>query len=520
MQTPAPGSRLRDNRACLMSPRWSQTIGLGRDVAAFLDTDPSNSTTARGLLETSFAASGVQPKSRVVEGGSTHSPAGHSPEELPVYSDSQGQERVNHRLLIGKLGGWGHGSPISGGPVRWPSHVGEAKVSRQKASPHVAPRALPAYLTKLVNQLMRHGKKGVSVGLLADSLTLFCEKLEEGGRSNLYNRGARSAILAERAVGEGLRTSRSGKRSAPNRTASIALGRKATESPGIPSFPFYLASFPGASFGEAFSQGKGHLGTLLGLPFSGALSPRFSIKRLSFVKEGGERRGVLGVEAPLGHGACNASPSNPNAVLPNGSQSPNGNAGVTAHASPARAGVGLRFHTKRPVYFWPLKGHPLGGSAALGLHLKGAKAQVPLPPRGPSSDAQAHQGGVAIAPPLARQAKHGPWMANEPQASVLSHLARAISNVEPSLEVRKKKIAGITRQIPCTVPKARGERLAIRWIITSARERVRRRGKGLSSCLAEELIDAYYKRGEPRQRRDSLHKAAESNRSFLRYRWW
>nr|YP_004339013.1 ribosomal protein S7 [Coccomyxa subellipsoidea C-169]ADY75455.1 ribosomal protein S7 [Coccomyxa subellipsoidea C-169] len=111
-------------------------------------------------------------------------------------------------------------------------------------------------------------------------------------------------------------------------------------------------------------------------------------------------------------------------------------------------------------------------------------------------------------------------MANEPQASVLSHLARAISNVEPSLEVRKKKIAGITRQIPCTVPKARGERLAIRWIITSARERVRRRGKGLSSCLAEELIDAYYKRGEPRQRRDSLHKAAESNRSFLRYRWW
>jgi small subunit ribosomal protein S7 len=92
--------------------------------------------------------------------------------------------------------------------------------------------------------------------------------------------------------------------------------------------------------------------------------------------------------------------------------------------------------------------------------------------------------------------------------------------VEPSLEVRKKKIAGITRQIPCVVSKSRGERLAIRWIINSARERVKKRGKGLSECLAEELIDAYNRRGEPRQKRDSLHKTAEANRSFLRYRWW
>ena len=105
-------------------------------------------------------------------------------------------------------------------------------------------------------------------------------------------------------------------------------------------------------------------------------------------------------------------------------------------------------------------------------------------------------------------------------SSLLSCLEFAVKNVEPSLEVRKKKIAGITRQIPCTVPKARGEGLAIRWIISAAQGKRRKEGKAFSKSLAEELVNAYYKRGEPRQKRDSLHKVAESNRSFLRYRWW
>ena len=39
--------------------------------------------------------------------------------------------------------------------------------------------------------------------------------------------------------------------------------------------------------------------------------------------------------------------------------------------------------------------------------------------------------------------------------------------------------------------------LAEGWIFASALKMVRRRGKGLSSCLAEELIAAYYRTGEP-----------------------
>jgi small subunit ribosomal protein S7 len=96
----------------------------------------------------------------------------------------------------------------------------------------------------------------------------------------------------------------------------------------------------------------------------------------------------------------------------------------------------------------------------------------------------------------------------------------AISNLKPSLETRKKKIAGITRHIPSVVHPSRGEGLAIRWIIAAAKERQRREGKDFTECLSNQLLDAYLKKGEPRQKRDSLHKLAENNRSYIRFRWW
>jgi ribosomal protein S7 len=96
----------------------------------------------------------------------------------------------------------------------------------------------------------------------------------------------------------------------------------------------------------------------------------------------------------------------------------------------------------------------------------------------------------------------------------------AISHIKPSLETRKKKIAGITRYIPSLVHPSRGEGLAIRWLIAAAKEKQRRGGRGFAQCLSNELLDAYLKKGEPRQKRDSLHKLAENNRSYIRFRWW
>ena len=104
--------------------------------------------------------------------------------------------------------------------------------------------------------------------------------------------------------------------------------------------------------------------------------------------------------------------------------------------------------------------------------------------------------------------------------SIKGFVKDAISNVKPSLETRKKKIAGITRHVPSIVSPSRGEGLAIRWVLAAAKEKQRKGGKTFSKCLSDELLDAYLKRGEARQKRDSLHKLAESNRSYVRYRWW
>jgi len=99
-------------------------------------------------------------------------------------------------------------------------------------------------------------------------------------------------------------------------------------------------------------------------------------------------------------------------------------------------------------------------------------------------------------------------------------LAQAVENVRPSVEVRSKKIAGISREIPCLVPAGRGQGLAIRWIIDAARARKKTGNRGFAENLAEELVDAYMQRGLPRQKRDALHKTAATNRAYLRYRWW
>jgi ribosomal protein S7 len=101
-----------------------------------------------------------------------------------------------------------------------------------------------------------------------------------------------------------------------------------------------------------------------------------------------------------------------------------------------------------------------------------------------------------------------------------SSLQKAVENCRPTLEVRSKKIAGTTRQIPALVPRKRGERLAIQWILSSAEKRRKGSKKKFSTCFSEELLEAFYHRGDPKSRRDSLHKTAEANRSFLRYRWW
>jgi small subunit ribosomal protein S7 len=104
--------------------------------------------------------------------------------------------------------------------------------------------------------------------------------------------------------------------------------------------------------------------------------------------------------------------------------------------------------------------------------------------------------------------------------SSMNFIDEVVENVRPSVEVRSKKIAGVSRDIPSLVPPKRGQGIAIRWILESARARKQTASRTFIDNLSDELLDAYLKRGTPRQKRDSLHKTASTNRAFLRYRWW
>ena len=91
----------------------------------------------------------------------------------------------------------------------------------------------------------------------------------------------------------------------------------------------------------------------------------------------------------------------------------------------------------------------------------------------------------------------------------------ALKNVSPAMEVRPRRVGGATYQVPMEVAPQRRTTLALRWILTAARERG---GQSFADKLAAELIDASNETGAAIRKRDETHKMAEANRAFSHYR--
>jgi small subunit ribosomal protein S7 len=91
----------------------------------------------------------------------------------------------------------------------------------------------------------------------------------------------------------------------------------------------------------------------------------------------------------------------------------------------------------------------------------------------------------------------------------------ALKNVSPAMEVRPRRVGGATYQVPMEVSTNRRTTLALRWILSAARERA---GKSFPDKLASELIDASNETGSAIRKRDETHKMAEANRAFSHYR--
>jgi small subunit ribosomal protein S7 len=92
----------------------------------------------------------------------------------------------------------------------------------------------------------------------------------------------------------------------------------------------------------------------------------------------------------------------------------------------------------------------------------------------------------------------------------------ALRNVEPSVEVRSRRVGGANYQVPREIRAERRLSLAMRWIIGAAKA-----GKGspMHKRLANELLLASNKEGEAMKKKENTHKMAEANKAFAHFAW-
>ena len=93
---------------------------------------------------------------------------------------------------------------------------------------------------------------------------------------------------------------------------------------------------------------------------------------------------------------------------------------------------------------------------------------------------------------------------------------QALDNVAPHVEVRSRRVGGATYQVPVDVRPERRQALAIRWLITAARNR---NETPLVDRLSGEMMDAANTRCTAVKKREDTHRMAEANRAFAHYRW-
>jgi small subunit ribosomal protein S7 len=98
----------------------------------------------------------------------------------------------------------------------------------------------------------------------------------------------------------------------------------------------------------------------------------------------------------------------------------------------------------------------------------------------------------------------------------LEALESAVKSVTPVLEVKSRRVGGANYQVPVEVPPRRGRTLAVRYLVTYARER---REKSMQAKLAGELLDAIDQQGGAFKRKDDMYRMAQANKAFAHYRW-
>jgi small subunit ribosomal protein S7 len=95
-------------------------------------------------------------------------------------------------------------------------------------------------------------------------------------------------------------------------------------------------------------------------------------------------------------------------------------------------------------------------------------------------------------------------------------LEDSIKELTPVLEVKSRRVGGATYQVPVEVPPRRARTLAVRWLVSFARNR---REKSMSERLANEILDSISQQGGAWKRKDDIYRMAQANKAFAHYRW-
>src|SRR5918912_1686967 len=90
-------------------------------------------------------------------------------------------------------------------------------------------------------------------------------------------------------------------------------------------------------------------------------------------------------------------------------------------------------------------------------------------------------------------------------------LEQAVKTITPVLEGKGRRVGGANYQVPVEVPQRRGRTVAVRWLVTFARER---REKGMSTKLANEILDALNQQGGAFKRKDDVYRMAQANQAL------
>ena len=107
-------------------------------------------------------------------------------------------------------------------------------------------------------------------------------------------------------------------------------------------------------------------------------------------------------------------------------------------------------------------------------------------------------------------------ISNKAKRDPLEIFEEALDNVGPQVEVKSRRVGGATYQVPLEVKTSRKMALAMRWLVTSAKNRSE---KNMSSKLANELLEAAEGKGGAVNKKDEVHRMAEANKAFSHFRF-